>query len=188
MLFYRAALPLSSRTLNFTAGLIRRHRKSIGSPWRRLNPGRPGHPRRQGLPGQRAGESAVQGEQQAGAAEGSQPRPRETPRPRRTGKRPAQDVEHPRQAPLLPLESRPPRQGNPHIATSRSLTRLEKAHTRVAAGAVVLLGPEMRSGQRNAPRAACDLRHVCVPRRFMLTPVGSRLIFGVLCKAVRFYG
>jgi hypothetical protein len=40
MLFYRAALPLSSRTLNFTAGIIRRHRKSIGSLWRKLNPGR----------------------------------------------------------------------------------------------------------------------------------------------------
>ena len=39
MLFYRAALPLSSRTLNFTAGVIRRHRKSIGSRWRKLNPG-----------------------------------------------------------------------------------------------------------------------------------------------------
>jgi DDE superfamily endonuclease/Helix-turn-helix of DDE superfamily endonuclease len=39
MLFYRAALPLSSRTLNFTAGVIRRHRKSIGSLWRKLNPG-----------------------------------------------------------------------------------------------------------------------------------------------------
>jgi hypothetical protein len=39
MLFYRAALPLSSRTLNFTAGIIRRHRKSIGSLWRKLNPG-----------------------------------------------------------------------------------------------------------------------------------------------------
>ena len=40
MLFYRAALPLSSRTLTFVAGLIRRHRKSIGSLWRKLNPGR----------------------------------------------------------------------------------------------------------------------------------------------------
>src|SRR5689334_8504906 len=39
MLFYRAALPLSSRTLTFVAGLIRRHRKFIGSPWRKLNPG-----------------------------------------------------------------------------------------------------------------------------------------------------
>ena len=39
MLFYRAALPLSSRTLTFVAGLIRRHRKSIGSCWRKLNPG-----------------------------------------------------------------------------------------------------------------------------------------------------
>ena len=40
MLFYRAALPLSSRTLTFVAGIIRRHRISIGSPWRTLNPGK----------------------------------------------------------------------------------------------------------------------------------------------------
>ena len=40
MLFYRAALPLSSRTLTFVSGIIRRHRASIGSCWRKLNPGR----------------------------------------------------------------------------------------------------------------------------------------------------
>jgi DDE superfamily endonuclease/Helix-turn-helix of DDE superfamily endonuclease len=40
MLFYRAALPLSSRTLTFAAGIIRRHRTAIGSPWRKLDPGR----------------------------------------------------------------------------------------------------------------------------------------------------
>ena len=40
MLFYRAALPLSSRTLTFVAGVIRRHRAAIGSPWRKLNAGR----------------------------------------------------------------------------------------------------------------------------------------------------
>ncbi len=40
MLFYRAALPLSSRTLNFTAGVVRRHLKAIGSRWRKLSPGR----------------------------------------------------------------------------------------------------------------------------------------------------
>jgi hypothetical protein len=39
LLFYRAALPLSRQTLTFTAGLIRRHRASIGSLWRKLNPG-----------------------------------------------------------------------------------------------------------------------------------------------------
>ena len=39
MLFYRAALPLSSKTLNYVAGLIRRHLKAIGSRWRKLNPG-----------------------------------------------------------------------------------------------------------------------------------------------------
>jgi hypothetical protein len=37
MLFYRAALPLSS--LNYAAGVIRRHLKAIGSRWRKLNSG-----------------------------------------------------------------------------------------------------------------------------------------------------
>jgi len=40
VLFYRAALPLSSRTLTFVAGVIRRYRASIGSPWRKLNAGK----------------------------------------------------------------------------------------------------------------------------------------------------
>jgi DDE superfamily endonuclease/Helix-turn-helix of DDE superfamily endonuclease len=39
VLFYRAALPLSSKTLNYVAGIVRRHRASIGSAWRKLNPG-----------------------------------------------------------------------------------------------------------------------------------------------------
>ena len=39
MLFYRAALPLSARTLNYAAGLIRRHLKASGSRRRKLNPG-----------------------------------------------------------------------------------------------------------------------------------------------------
>ncbi|MEV7907611.1 transposase family protein [Streptomyces anulatus] len=40
MLFYRAALSLSHQTLSYLSGLIRRHRQAIGSPWRRLDPGR----------------------------------------------------------------------------------------------------------------------------------------------------
>jgi len=40
MLLYRAALPLSSRTLTYVAGIIGRHRASIGSGWRKLNPGK----------------------------------------------------------------------------------------------------------------------------------------------------
>jgi hypothetical protein len=40
MLFYPAALPLSRQTLTYTAGIIRCHRRQIGSPWRKLNPGR----------------------------------------------------------------------------------------------------------------------------------------------------
>jgi hypothetical protein len=40
MLSYRAALPLSHRTLAYLTGVIRRHRAAIGSPWRRLSPGK----------------------------------------------------------------------------------------------------------------------------------------------------
>ena len=40
MLFYPAALPLSRQTPDYTAGIIRRHRRQIGSPWRKLAPGR----------------------------------------------------------------------------------------------------------------------------------------------------
>ena len=40
MLFCPAALPLSSRTLTYVAGVIRRHRQNIGSCWRKLSPGR----------------------------------------------------------------------------------------------------------------------------------------------------
>jgi hypothetical protein len=40
VLFYPAALPLSAQTLTYVAGIIRRHRKKIGSAWRKLTPGR----------------------------------------------------------------------------------------------------------------------------------------------------
>jgi hypothetical protein len=40
MFFYRAALPLSCTTLAYLAGVARRHRKKIGSCWRKLNCGR----------------------------------------------------------------------------------------------------------------------------------------------------
>jgi hypothetical protein len=39
VLFYRAALPLSRKTLTFVSGIIRRYRTSIGSHWRKLNSG-----------------------------------------------------------------------------------------------------------------------------------------------------
>jgi hypothetical protein len=39
MLFYRAALPLSRQTLGFVSGLVRAHRREIGTPWRALDPG-----------------------------------------------------------------------------------------------------------------------------------------------------
>jgi hypothetical protein len=40
VLFYPAALPLSRQILDYTAGIIRHHRRQIGSPWRKLGPGR----------------------------------------------------------------------------------------------------------------------------------------------------
>jgi hypothetical protein len=40
VLFYRAAVDLSRSTLNYVAGIVRRHRKAIGSAWRLLTPGR----------------------------------------------------------------------------------------------------------------------------------------------------
>jgi hypothetical protein len=40
MLSYPAAIPLSTRTLNHLASLIRRHRDQHRSRWRRLGPGR----------------------------------------------------------------------------------------------------------------------------------------------------
>jgi len=40
VLFCPAALPLSAQALSYVAGVIRRHRKKIGSAWRKLNPGR----------------------------------------------------------------------------------------------------------------------------------------------------
>ena len=39
MLFYRAVLPLSHATLAYVAGVIRRHRRQIGSCWRKCSPG-----------------------------------------------------------------------------------------------------------------------------------------------------
>jgi hypothetical protein len=37
--FYPAALPLSRQTLDYTGGIIRRHRKQTGLCWRKLNAG-----------------------------------------------------------------------------------------------------------------------------------------------------
>ena len=55
MLFYRAALPLSRKTLDFVAGIIRSHRAAIGSLWRKLDPAR----QALGRGGRRPGRSAT---------------------------------------------------------------------------------------------------------------------------------
>jgi len=51
MLFCPAVLPLSRQTLDYVAGMIRRHRKRIGSSWRKFNPG-PAGSAGAGLPAQ----------------------------------------------------------------------------------------------------------------------------------------
>jgi hypothetical protein len=218
MLFYRAALPLSSRTLTFVAGVIRRHRASIGSCWRKLNPGKQAllvlvylrkgetfgeiaagfevgtatawryvnetvallaarapklrtavreakkaghayvvvdgtlipidrvaadrpfysgkHKRhgmnlqvigQQGLPGKHVREDPVQGEnkpesqKEANGAHAKLRSPGE-----RASERPAQDLAHPPQAPLLPLARRPTRKSHPRIADPRCRRRSSK--------------------------------------------------------------
>ena len=83
-----------------------------------------------GYQGSTLGEDPVPGEEQAGIPERGQPRPRETPRPRRKGKRAAQDLEDPHQAPLLPLARRETRQGYPRFAAPRGITRMEKVQYR----------------------------------------------------------
>ena len=47
---------------------------------------------------------------------------------RRARERPAQDLAHPPQAPLLPLARRTTRQGHPRIADPRGITRMKKVH------------------------------------------------------------
>ena len=38
MLSYPAAIPLSTRSLDHVAGLLRRHQRKVGTRWRRLDP------------------------------------------------------------------------------------------------------------------------------------------------------
>ena len=66
--------------------------------------------------GRRAREDPVQGQEQARITERSQPRSGETPLTRRARERPAEELAHPPQAPLLPLACRPARQGHSRIA------------------------------------------------------------------------
>ena len=102
-------------------------------------PGRAGgrradYPGRQGLPGLRVREDPVPGTEQAGIPERGQPRPRETPLTWRARERPAQNLAHPPQAPLLPLARRTTRQGHSRIAGPRGIARMEKVHYRVDPG------------------------------------------------------
>jgi len=59
--------------------------------------------------------------------ERSQSRLRPTPRPRRKSKRPAQSMEDPHPATLLPLANRPDRQGRRRPASSRGQSRMKTA-------------------------------------------------------------
>jgi hypothetical protein len=59
------------------------------------------------------------GEEQAGIAEGRQPCPRQATRSRRARQRPAQNLAHPPQTPLLPVAGRATGQGHPRSSDPR---------------------------------------------------------------------
>jgi hypothetical protein len=141
MLFYRAALPLSSRTLNFVAGLIRRHRRSIGSVWRKLPPGRQALLVLAYLKKGETFSDLAEGFE-AGLAtawryvnEATELLAARAPKLRqavRDAKRAPQVMEDPRQSPLLPLARRETRQGHPRTPAPRGLNGLKKAHWPIA--------------------------------------------------------
>jgi hypothetical protein len=60
------------------------------------------------------------------ADKGHQGSAREDPRSRRKGKRPAQDLADPPQAPLLPLPRRATRQGHPRPGDTRRIIRMKR--------------------------------------------------------------
>jgi Helix-turn-helix of DDE superfamily endonuclease len=149
MFFYSAALPLSSQTLRYTAGIIRRHRRQIGSCWRRLGPA---HQAMLVLAYLRKGETfaelaarfcvgtatvwryvsetvgllAARSPKLRPTGDRTSPRRKKTPTapmpsyvPPANGQRPAQNLAHPAQTRLLPLESRATRQGHPRHSSPR---------------------------------------------------------------------
>src|SRR5690606_16939457 len=93
---------------------------------------------------------ALQGQEQARAPQGSQPLPRQAPRPRRTSQRPAQALEDPDQATLLPTPSRSPGQGHPRPPEPRAQPTLKKVH-------YVLAVEEMEAWLLLFPDALSDL-------------------------------
>ena len=119
MLFYRAALPLFSKTLNCVAGIIRRRRATIGSAWRKVNPGRAGDWVRgrhvlaeleaaglvtladKGYLASTHAKIPYRGRKN-GIAERGEPRSCEAPHARRKGECPAQELADTPQASLLP--------------------------------------------------------------------------------------
>jgi hypothetical protein len=93
---------LSRKTRTFIAGIIRRHhRQPAGSAWRKLNPG------------QQALLVWFTRARKARIAEAANRVGAMLQAPWRTGKRPAQELADPPQAPLLPLARRTARQGHP---------------------------------------------------------------------------
>src|SRR6202050_866275 len=148
MLFYPAALPLSSRTVVFTAGDIRRHRVRIGAPWRKLNPTeqellvlaylRKGETFADLASGFGIGTATAwryvtetvallaarspKLRTALGKPESQKDANRAHARLRGVGERanaPAQDVAHPAETTLLPLACRPSRQGHPRSSGPR---------------------------------------------------------------------
>jgi hypothetical protein len=106
--------------------ITRSGRPGLGRP-DRAGGRRAGHPGRQGLPGKHVRETPVPREEQAGIPQAGQPRLCETPLTWRARERPAQNLAHPPQAPLLPLARRAARQGR---AVSALMTMFRRSGTR----------------------------------------------------------
>lgn len=83
----------------------------------------------QGLPGcRRSGHHALQGQRQARLSEAGQPITRPPSRSRRTRQRPAQDLAHPAEAPLLPTQGWAPLQSHRSSAELRNRPRMKRGH------------------------------------------------------------
>ncbi|NVI87532.1 transposase [Actinomadura sp. BRA 177] len=73
-----------------------------------------------------AHQDALQAQEQAQAAQGRRPLPRQPPRPRRTRQRPTEELEDPDQATPLPAPRRSPGQGYPRPPEPRAPRTLKK--------------------------------------------------------------
>jgi hypothetical protein len=140
VLFYRAAVDLSRSTLNYVAGIVRRHRKAIASTWRLLTPGRQAlvvlvHLRK----GETFAEAGAGFEVSTSTAwryveEVVALLSARSPKLTQALAKATKDLETPPQAALQPQQSRPPRQGHRRPAELRDHPRMKKGQCNLLRG------------------------------------------------------